>query len=328
MYHYVRELEGSDFPDVKGLEFELFKEQLDYIGRHFQVIDAAHLIAATRDGEPLPDRAALLTFDDGYSDHYTYVLPELVRRGFTGCFFPPVCTVREHRILDVNKIHFVLASCREKGLLIEELRKITEEHGEEYGLKSHAEYWAEWAHPGRYDPADVIFIKRMLQRAWPLDLRRRAADRLFNRFVSADQVAFAQELYMSEAQLRDLLAVGMYVGSHGYDHFWLDSLGPEDQEREVDLSLRFLDKLGAPTRDWIMCYPYGGHDDSLLGILRSRRCAVGLTTEIGVADLREEDPLALRRLDTNDLPKDRTAPALRWPLPTAPGRDVQRGATA
>jgi len=51
-----------------------------------------------------------------------------------------------------------------------------------------------------------------------------------------------------------------------------------------------------------MCYPYGGFNDSLLQILRDRRCPVGFTAEARIADLDVDDRLTLPRLDANDLP--------------------------
>ena len=38
MYHYVREIKGSQFPKIKGLEFEGFKRQLDYLEKHYNLI--------------------------------------------------------------------------------------------------------------------------------------------------------------------------------------------------------------------------------------------------------------------------------------------------
>jgi len=39
------------------------------------------------EGKPLPPRAVILTFDDGYEDGYSTALPELQARGMVGTFF-------------------------------------------------------------------------------------------------------------------------------------------------------------------------------------------------------------------------------------------------
>ncbi|MNZ98859.1 hypothetical protein D3C78_1181630 [compost metagenome] len=51
-----------------------------------------------------------------------------------------------------------------------------------------------------------------------------------------------------------------------------------------------------------MCYPYGGYNESLIDILKSRRCAMGLTTNVGIASLHKESAYQLERLDAVDLP--------------------------
>jgi len=59
----------------------------------------------------------------------------------------------------------------------------------------------------------------------------------------------------------------------------------------------------------MMNYPYGGWNESLLGILRRKGCTAGLSTRVAVADLDRDDPLLLPRVNTNDLPVRADAPA-------------------
>lgn len=304
MYHYVRPLRGSRYPELKALELERFRGQLDFIQSHYQVVSMEEVIAATRGDRVLPDRALLLTFDDGYRDHYQHVLPQLVDRGLQGSFFPPVCAVREGRLLDVNKIHFILASGADPQRLIDEIFATLDANRAEYALPSNTKYFETYSKESRYDDPQVTFVKRVLQKGLPKSLREPLIDRLFHRFVSEDERDFAAELYMNSADLRELHSAGMFIGSHGDQHLWLNTLSVEQQRREIDASLNFLTELGVPTHDWVVCYPYGGYDNSLLEILRDRQCALGLTVEMGMADLTRHDPLLLPRLDTNDLPID------------------------
>lgn len=109
MYHYVRELRHSRFPEIKGLPTDEFREQIAYIKKHYNVISGNELIGIANSGERLPPRALLLTFDDGYIDHFTQVFPTLDRERLSACFFPPAKCILESQVLDVNKIHFVLA---------------------------------------------------------------------------------------------------------------------------------------------------------------------------------------------------------------------------
>jgi peptidoglycan/xylan/chitin deacetylase (PgdA/CDA1 family) len=270
------------------------------------------LIDAVENGTPLPERPLMLTFDDGYTDHFDHVLPVLEREELSACFFPPGKCILEHKVLDVNKIHFILAAVPDKQLLVDRINSFVEENRARHDLPAPAEYWGSVARPSRWDPAEVVYCKRMLQRELPLDLRQRLIDGLFAEFVSSDEAQFAEELYMSTDQIVALGERGMFIGSHGYDHFWLNRLTSDEQENEIDRSLDFLRSVEAPTTNWIMCYPFGGYDDSLISILRERNCSVGLTTEVGLASLYENDPLRLPRIDTNDLPKSEDASMNEW----------------
>ena len=88
MYHYVRDLEHSRFPAIKGLSVERFCRQLDHIQARYTPIAADDLIEAVSPAKKeLPTNPILLTFDDGYSDHFTNVFPMLDARGIQGCFF-------------------------------------------------------------------------------------------------------------------------------------------------------------------------------------------------------------------------------------------------
>ena len=318
MYHYVRDLEHSRFPEIKGITTEQFKEQIAYIKKYYNIISGNDLLDSICSGTEIPPRALLLTFDDGYSDHFTQVFPILDREGIRACFFPSAQCILENETLDVNKIHFILASAPDKMELIENIFSMVAEYRTEFQLLNRDHYWNKLAVAKRFDTQEVVFIKHMLQRELPERVRRAITDALFKKYVSSDEWAFSQELYMSLDQLQCLYRHGMYIGSHGYNHFWLDHLERKEQETEICQSLEFLRRISrTAVEKWIMCYPYGAYNDSLLTVLADHGCKLGLTTEIGLANLNQHSPLTLPRLDTNDLPKDAKAVPNKWTIQVA-----------
>lgn len=303
MYHYVRDLAHSRYAGIKGLDVEAFRGQIEYCRRGYQLISMQQFLAAARGHEPLPENAMLLTFDDAYVDHFTFVFPILSALCVPASFFPPAKAILDHQVLDVNKIHFILAvTAGRESELLEEIWSDVDEYRQTIPLKRKDEYEA-MPHVSRFDTFEVQLIKRLLQVELPAAVREPIVSRLFARYVSADEGSFARELYLSIDQVRCLLQHGMYIGSHGFQHVWLDHMTPAEQELEIRRSLEFLSSVGSDTRDWVMCYPYGRYDDSLLRLLRANSCAAGLTTRVGVADLSSDDLLMLPRLDTNDLPR-------------------------
>jgi peptidoglycan/xylan/chitin deacetylase (PgdA/CDA1 family) len=303
MYHYVRDLERSRYPRIKGLSVDRFRNQLAHIESQYSPISAEELLdAVASPHRRLPENAILLTFDDGYSDHFDNVLPLLQEKGMKACFFPMAKAILDGRVLDVNKIQFILAAVENVWPLIDEVFEALDEFRGQYSLKSREAYLMTVTDKHRYDPREVTIFKRLLQRELPEAVRSELVDRLFKEYVTANEAEFAAELYMSLDQVGQLHETGMHVGSHGYSHAWLNHLSPAAQQTEIDLSLGFLRRAGIPLENWTMCYPYGGFDDSLLDVLRGRECKLGFTVEARVADLERDGRLTLPRIDTNDLP--------------------------
>lgn len=301
MYHYVRNIIGSRYPRIKGLEFSGFKRQLDYLQNNYTVISAENLIEYSISGKHLPSNACYLTFDDGYKDHIDYVLPELLKRNLQGSFFIPVKSVVEREMLDVNSIHFILATCSNYLKLVAELNSLCNAFSISDDVLH--EYWCAYAKPTRLDTKEVTYIKNVLQHVLPEKIRNSITQILFERYVRESPRGFADSLYLSVNDTKKLIDAGMYIGNHGYKHTWLNKGGFKEQESEIDLSLKFLKEIGAPIDNWIMCYPYGEYNDDTLSILRSKKCAVGLTTKVGFAELNQLGCLELARFDTNDFPQ-------------------------
>ena len=67
---------------------DAFAAQLAYLyDEGFKTVTAAELSTVTADAGQLPDRAVVLTFDDGYEDFHSRAMPLLERYGFTATVF-------------------------------------------------------------------------------------------------------------------------------------------------------------------------------------------------------------------------------------------------
>lgn len=66
---------------------EGFAATLDFIQKHYNVIDHYRMRQYVVSNVPLPDRAGLITFDDGWLDTLTYAVPELRKRKLPSVLF-------------------------------------------------------------------------------------------------------------------------------------------------------------------------------------------------------------------------------------------------
>lgn len=305
MYHFVRKQESTRYPKIKARHMDEFKNQLNYLEDNYEFVTVKDCIRAIYGDTKLSDKAALLTFDDGYKDHYENVFPILEEKNIQGCFFPPAKAILQNEVLDVNKIHFILAVNENNDNidgLLNEIFDLLNKYRNNYNLKSKEEYYSKLAVKGRYDSKEVIFIKRLLQRELQESARKKIVDELFNKYLDVEEKVLSNELYMNIEQLRCMHRNGMHIGSHGYDHYWLDSISREKLKQEIDLSKDFLKEVGTPKNQWTFCYPYGAHNDETCRLLKKNSFKLGFTTEPKIANLDKESAMVLPRIDTNEVP--------------------------
>lgn len=301
MYHYTRDLAHSRYPDIKGMDVSLFRRQLEFFNHNFNVVSMEQVIAAVQNGETLPEDALLLTFDDGYIDNYIFAFPLLEEFGFQGSFFIPGKTFTTHQLLDVNKIHYILASAEIGKLVIDVKERMNYYRGSEFEYPPNDELFNTYAVANRFDSKETIFVKRILQTVLPEVLRNRISSDLFEKYVGVSEEQLAYELYMTEEQIRTMKRHGMFIGLHGYDHYWLGNLKTDQMRADVDKALETMDEF-IDHNAWVMNYPYGNYNQNVLDYIKSKGAVLGLTTEVKAADIGKDAALELPRLDCNDFP--------------------------
>lgn len=301
MYHYVRPIADSRYPEIKGLELALFKEQIQYFKENFHVVTMEQVIDHLDGRVQLPDKAMLLTFDDGYADHYQYVFPILKEQGMQGSFFVPSAILKYAKVLDVNKIHFILA-CSDFKKLIPEIFNLLEEYRKEgYDIEPDEILFEKLAVANRWDPKEVIFVKRLLQSYLEEKLRGEIVDRLFLESVGVPEEEFSKKLYVNLEQIQEMKAAGMFFGLHGDRHYWLNRLPEDKMKEDIQNGLDYF-RTVIDSDYIVMNYPYGGYDNRVLDYVSKIGCKLGFSVEARHADLSKDNPLVLPRLDTNDFP--------------------------
>jgi len=302
MYHYVRPIQESKYPEIKGLELSQFRQQLDYLSNLYNPVTTGQVVEAYNGCGALPKNPVLLSFDDGYLDHFQYVFPELISRNITGLFFPVSEVVLEGGVLDINKIHYILAAQKNVSALLNYIYELIEIHYDYQGIHSLYFYKNQYFKKNRYDSAEVNFIKRMLQVGLPMKLRQESVSELFSKYVSSDEHDFSSHLYYKESHILQMLEAGMEFGSHGNGHPWMNQLSLSDQCLDINRSLEFLKRIGISDDGFYFCYPYGAYNTDTLTILRQKGCAAAFTVEPRHVDMKQDDVLELPRFDTNDIP--------------------------
>ena len=85
MYHSLLPNGNGDYV----IDPTLFEQDLQYLQqRGYTTVTVADLIAYVDEGTPLPDKAVMLTFDDGYYNNYLYAHPLLLQYGMRAVLSP------------------------------------------------------------------------------------------------------------------------------------------------------------------------------------------------------------------------------------------------
>jgi peptidoglycan/xylan/chitin deacetylase (PgdA/CDA1 family) len=299
MYHYVRDTSVTPFPDIRALAPEQFEQQLDWLERDYRLITVAELESAIGGGMPLPDRAALLTFDDGFVDHYAAVFPVLQARGLGGAFFlsHDACGA-EPRLLAVHKTHFLLARLGASAFG----RAVLEEC-------SVARDWAGKARGGRvfgadrWEESDDRAIKHLLNYEMPFAEAEQLLDVLFARHIG-DADEFARRLYLTQSMVEEMARGGMTFGYHTRSHRMLSRLPDADQATELRDGVAWIRTLTGQSRV-PFCYPWGGtrtYTAETLRLLQQYGYSLAFNTVRRRCAPLQDGRYELPRFDTRDLP--------------------------
>ena len=220
-YHYLAEEAPAAPRAIFPATTALLERQVEELGRSHELVSRDDLLRALDGEAKLPERAALVTFDDGLRCQAELALPVLDRLGVAGLFFVPGMPLAEGRVLDVHKVHRLREAMGDEKIL------------DALGVE------APPAPPGRhvYDDPLAAGVKELLA--------GRSSEELDD-LLARVGATVGLDLYMSREQVAELERRGM-LGAHGYSHD-----GRDDFVRGAEV----LEQVtGARPRT--MSYPYG-----------------------------------------------------------------------
>jgi peptidoglycan/xylan/chitin deacetylase (PgdA/CDA1 family) len=294
-YHYVRDVERTRFPGIKALSTADFSAQLDWLAARFRIIDGPTFERAALGGMRLDEPTALLTFDDGFVDHYTSAFVEMRRRGMGGVFFVAGATLGDRpSLLNVHKTHFLLSA-----LGAERFGAVVNARIE--GVTTSA-VDAEREGIYRYDEAPDVRAKRLLNYELPYEVADRLLDELFREHLG-DPEPFARELYLNAAMIAEMAREGMTFGYHTRSHPVLSRLSRRQQEAELIDGVALIRRLTGQ-RDVPFCYPYGfthTYNQDTLDVLAQAGYSVAFNTVRAPARLPATSRYEVPRFDTRDV---------------------------
>jgi peptidoglycan/xylan/chitin deacetylase (PgdA/CDA1 family) len=96
LYHHV----SNSTPKVTSVSPYIFRQHMQYLADNHKVLPLKHVIEALQNNQPLPDKTAVITFDDGYDNIYDNAHPILKEFAFPYTVFvnPPLIGKVNHQL--------------------------------------------------------------------------------------------------------------------------------------------------------------------------------------------------------------------------------------
>ena len=115
MYHAIQGPAGSaalaEVDPLYTITLADFEQQMAYLRRTgFQTISLAQFLAWHHNGESLPPKPIILTFDDGHPSHFELVLPRLTQYQFKGVFAVVSSWIGTPRSFSVDQLRTLQAA--------------------------------------------------------------------------------------------------------------------------------------------------------------------------------------------------------------------------
>ena len=276
MYHYIKNKKDNKFFNLNVMDDKLFEDQINFLKKKYNIIgndDLCEILISKK----IPRKPSfILTFDDGYKDHFNYVFPFLMKHKLKAIFYPSSRIFEKKYLLDVNKIQLILGKAKDKNKLLKEIfdliKVISGKNRNQLDLKK-------INLKSRYDSKEIILIKRLLQLHLNDKLRKKIINKLFNNYFNSKEIQYFDEFYINKKDALEMSNNGMSFGIHGYNHYWLNSLTYKQQESEINLSLNNLKTLKLFKPNLSICYPYGAYDKNTIKISNKFNFKFAVTTK-------------------------------------------------
>lgn len=300
MYHYIRDLPNTAFPQLKGMSTEAFRRQFTVLQDRYEMATLETALEFVR-GRYKPHRdLCLLTFDDGLKEHYSEVTPLLAEHHVQGIFFP-ITSCLEGRVTPVHMNHFLMAAyefASYQKAFTERLADLIPDFKANPSLDE-----AGIRRTYRWDTPEVARFKYLLNHVLEPTTRDHVVRSLFQERLGAER-EFAPTLYFNWDEGRQMQAAGMVLGGHSHQHRPLASLSHVELESDLSTCRQLLTDHLHKQAIWPFSYPYGKRD-SFNGTASSQVKQLGFTcafsTEVGSV-ASGTDLFALLRLDCKDAP--------------------------
>lgn len=248
---------------------ETFTRHMDFVKQNFTPLTLAEFLQHMDSGVPFPERACLITFDDGWIDNHDYALPILRKRGIPAVIFVATDYIEGDRPFWQEYLGHLLYETARRGLGEDARRThqidlpVTDDDSH---LRKAVAVTVDRFRAESYDSIEHLI--QVLRQAL-VNFAPREALQPPDRFMNWEQV-------------RSLAQSGITIASHTQSHRLLPRLEASVVSKELTDSRRILaDEVGRDVPAF--AYPGGYHDDTVREAAIACGYRLAFTTDASIA---------------------------------------------
>jgi peptidoglycan/xylan/chitin deacetylase (PgdA/CDA1 family) len=295
MYHSVMEDPRCQEAFLGGIVHsrDVFRGQMELLARRYHPTSLDQVRQFLRGEGELPDRAVVVTFDDGYTDNYEIAAPVLNKAGVPATFYATIECVEQGRLPWPARLRFVFRNAK-KGSWVDS-------DGKTWPLASDVER----------EKAILLSCDECCKLTG--SAQQNYVDCL-ERILDTRVPVGSGNLMMNYEQLRGLVRQGHIVGSHTMTHPNMAHIRAEDARHELTESKRRLEQqLNAVVAHFSYpCPALSPHwTEQTVAASGVAGYETAVTTDGGLAR-KGDNPLRLKRIRPT-----RTVEGLQWNLECA-----------
>jgi peptidoglycan/xylan/chitin deacetylase (PgdA/CDA1 family)/glycosyltransferase involved in cell wall biosynthesis len=262
LYHGVSHLPSTSSLNDLHVPVEQFRRQMHWLRRKFTPISLSEMIAALEGRAPWPQRAVLVSLDDGYRNNLEIAWPILRESGFQPILFAPTAYIGNERVAWTEDLERRIRATRALGVRLD----------------------ATWLWLRTFEERRAAFreiclaLKRISRGARECTLKD-LQDQL--RAADGASLPAVNELRLTWEELGAFQREGVDVGSHTICHGLLPLLAPDEIRNEVEGSKRELESR-LKTSILAFAYPNGDWNDEVRQEIQSAGYSCAFSAQPGM----------------------------------------------
>jgi len=290
MYHRVCPKQNSW--SLLPLAPFIFEQQMEYYTHNYEILTLECLVQIIRERKRLPQKAVVITFDDGYKDNYLYAYPVLKKYNVPATIFLTTGHIGNRNLLWTDTVRYIIRQTSLKTISPDNLGK--------FSLKT-----------DHYINRACYIICEKMKRL-PDDKRMSLIMQMFSVCGVDMPENLGKNHFLSWDEVKEMNDNGIEFGAHTVNHPILTTMPLEQAMKEIIQSKKDIEQI-LSKQITAFAYPNGNYNSQLVEIVKACGFSCAVSVKPGKLIGQKSNLFGLSRISaTNDSSKMKVMTCGLW----------------